>query len=117
MKTTIGELDLELVGTMAQATNDELSLTFRTSATLLELDGIFSNIENLSTITVIDEETDTVQFMFKNFVEYLSLEKKKFEEDYCYTVKLLKNDLASSLTSQITELQMALVDMYEMIGG
>ena len=116
MKTIIGNIECELVHEMAQTSNSELTLVFKTESSLNEIDAQFSLIDNLSEISVQDDENN-LDSLYKNFVEFTSLEKKKDEDGYYYKVKLRKNDLASELNTQITDLQLAIVEIYESLEG
>lgn len=116
MKVIIDNINLELVEEMVLQINDELNISFKTTATLEEVDNIFSLVDNLKIIEVINENNE-IESKFKNFVEYISLEKRKQDDDFYYIVKLQKNDLASDLYDQITDLQLALAEVYELIDG
>ena len=112
-KLIINEIELDLNGQEDYQTDNLLFLEFTTDKGLENVNALFSNPDNLLEIKI---QLDEAERIYKNFCVYKQLQYNAGEVPI-YRVTLEQSDQLASALSQITELQLALVDMYESFGG
>ena len=112
-KLIINEIELDLNGQEDYQTDNLLFLEFTTDKGLENVNALFSNPDNLLEIKI---QLDEAGRIYKNFCVYKQLQYNAGEVPI-YRVTLEQSDQLASALSQITELQMALVDLYEGLGG
>ena len=112
-KLIINEIELDLNGQEDYQTDNLLFLEFTTDKGLENVNALFSNPDNLLEIKI---QLDEAERIYKNFCVYKQLQYNAGEVPI-YRVTLEQSDQLASALSQITELQMALVDLYEGLGG
>ncbi|MFQ9922115.1 MAG: hypothetical protein ACLRVU_01305 [Beduini sp.] len=112
-KLIINKTELDLIGQEDYQVDNLLFLEFTTELGLEEVNDLFSNTNNLLEILVRLDEAERI---YKNFCVYKQLQYS-MGEDPIYRITLEQNDHLADALTQITELQMALVEIYEMTGG
>ena len=108
----IGEYEFRLTGQEDYQIDNLLFLEFTTDKGLENVNALFSNPDNLLEIKI---QLDEAERIYKNFCVYKQLQYNAGEVPI-YRVTLEQNNQLASALSQITELQIALVDLYEMDG-
>lgn len=109
----IGEYSFTLTGQEDYQIDNLLFLEFTTDIGLEAVNALFSNLDQLIEIKIKLSEAERI---YKNFCVYKQLQYSTGEVSIYRVTLELNNQLASAL-SQITELQLALTDLYESLGG
>ena len=109
----IGEYSFTLTGQEDYQTDNILFLEFTTDLGLEVVNMLFSNPDQLLEIKV---QLDEAERIYKNFCVYKQLHYSTGEVPI-YRVTLEQSSQLASALSQITELQLALMELYEGLGG
>ena len=112
-KLIINNVELELIGQEDYQVDNLLFLEFTTILGLEEVNTLFSSSDNLLEIKVVLDEAER---LYKNFCVYKQLQFTNGDVPI-YRIMLEQNDHLASALAQITDLQMAMVDMFELMGG
>ena len=112
-KLIINEIELDLNGQEDYQTDNLLFLEFTTDKGLENVNALFSNPDNLLEIKI---QLDEAERIYKNFCVYKQLQYSTGEVPI-YRVTLEQSSQLASALSQITELQLALMELYEGLGG
>lgn len=111
-KLIINKAELNLTGQEDYQIDNLLFLEFITNEGLENINTLFSNPDNLLEIKI---QLDEAERIYKNFCVYKQLQYTTGENPK-YRVTLEQNNHLAAALSQITELQIALTDLYEMDG-
>lgn len=109
----INGIELELLGQEDYQTDNLLFLEFTTDLGLEAVNTLFSNSDKLLEIRI---QLDEAERIYKNFCIYKQLQYS-IGEVPIYRVTLEQSNPLASALSQITELQLALTEIYEGLGG
>lgn len=112
-KLIINKTELDLIGQEDYQTDNLLFLELTTDIGLKTVDTLFSNPEHLFEIKI---KLDEAERIYKNFCIYKQLQYS-IGEVPIYRVTLEQSNQLASALSQITELQIALTEIYEGLGG
>ena len=109
----ISGTELELIGQEDYQIDNLLFLEFTTDLELEVVNTLFSNPDRLIEIKI---KLDEAERIYKNFCVYKQLQYSTGEVPI-YRVTLEQSNQLASALSQITELQLALTELYEGLGG
>ena len=109
----IGGLELTLVGQEDYQMDNLLFLEFTTEIGIEKVNQLFTNPNHLLEVKVILDEAERI---YKNFCVYKQLQYS-IGDNSVYRVTLEQNDHLAEALTQITDLQMALTDIFELVGG